>query len=226
MKIKSEQLNLALASASPRRRDLLALTGWEAVVVPAHVDEQPRAEETAVVLAHRLAKTKAIQAASERSRADVVLAADTVVVNGDRLLGKPESLRQAVQMLMALRDLEHRVVTAVVVLDRVDGKELVEICETIVPMRAYSHEEVHAYIDSERPFDKAGGYGIQDEAFRLVAVERLYGCYANVMGLPLCHLVRALRRLGHDPPQDVPEACQKYTGYTCPVYSEILGKSS
>lgn len=225
MKTKSSFLNLALASASPRRRDLLALTGWKAVVVPTHVDERPQAEESVQKLAHRLAKAKATQAASNQSRAEVVLAADTVVANGGQLLGKPANARDAERMLMALRDHEHCVVTAIVLLDQVDGEALGEICETMVPMRAYSQEEVHTYITSERPFDKAGGYGIQDEAFRPVAVESLHGCYANVMGLPLCHLVRAIRRLGHDPPEDVPAACQMYTGYTCPVYSEILGET-
>jgi predicted house-cleaning NTP pyrophosphatase (Maf/HAM1 superfamily) len=89
-------------------------------------------------------------------------------------------------------------------------------------MRRYSPGEAAAYVAGGSPLDKAGAYGIQDDGFRPVALEHLHGCYANVMGLPLCHLARALRRLGHPSPRDVPAACRSHTGYDCPVYESIL----
>jgi predicted house-cleaning NTP pyrophosphatase (Maf/HAM1 superfamily) len=89
-------------------------------------------------------------------------------------------------------------------------------------MRPYSPREVAAYVAGGSPLDKAGAYGIQDDGFLPVDLERLTGCYANVMGLPLCHLARALRRLGHPSPADVPAGCRAHTGYDCPVYESIL----
>jgi predicted house-cleaning NTP pyrophosphatase (Maf/HAM1 superfamily) len=97
-----------------------------------------------------------------------------------------------------------------------------ELCVTSVPMRDYTDREISAYIDSGSPMDKAGAYGIQDRGFNPVEIAQLNGCFANVMGLPLCHLLRAMRRLGQDTPCDVPLACQSFTSYDCPVHSDIL----
>ena len=88
-------------------------------------------------------------------------------------------------------------------------------------MRDYGDAEMEAYIATGDPFDKAGGYAIQHGGFNPVAALR--GCYANVVGLPLCHVTRSLRQLGVEPPADVPTACQKHLEYECPVYTAILG---
>lgn len=211
-----------LASGSPRRRQLLTLTEWEAIVSPVEVDERPLAGESAQAVARRLATAKAQLATRMQKSHAIILSADTVVAEGERLLGKPSDAGQAEKMLMALRGKSHSVVTAVVLVDRSMEREVVEVCETTVPMRTYTVDEIAAYIASGDPFDKAGGYAIQDGTFRPVALEELHGCFANVMGLPLCHLVCAMRRLGRREKVDVPAACQAYTGYNCPVYSRIL----
>ncbi|MEW6567756.1 MAG: Maf family protein [Chloroflexota bacterium] len=211
---------LVLASKSPRRRELLEAVGREATVIPIGVDEAPLPGEPAEAVVRRLSLAKARQAAAVSP--GLALGADTIVVEGDRLLGKPGDTEQAKRMLESLAGRNHRVLTAVALVDNRTGGEVVEVCETEVPMRAYGGQEIEAYIASGAPFDKAGGYGIQDDGFRPVALERLQGCYANVMGLPLCHLARALRRLGENLPVAVPEACRLHTGYDCRIYPSIL----
>jgi septum formation protein len=217
---------LTLASASPRRRELMALTGWDMRVVSTEVNEGSHPGEDAHALACRLAQAKARCAAEEVSGQGVLLAADTVVAYEGQLLGKPIDDADAIRMLTALRGREHNVVTALAIVPSGNGDLQTETCTTQVPMREYSTEEMKAYVDSGDAFDKAGGYGIQDRNFQPVALEQMVGCFANVMGLPLCHLVRTTRRMGIEPPNDVPVACQAYTGYTCPVYDAILRDAS
>lgn len=215
-----------LASASPRRSELLALTGWKAIIEPVEVDEQPIPGEGAQGLARRLASAKANRAAEKPATGGLILAADTVVVGGDQLLGKPADPEDAVQMLLDLRGRDHQVITVMVLIEPQNHHEIVEVCETLVPMRNYDMEEIEAYVASGSPLDKAGAYGIQDGGFQPVTAGSLQGCYANVMGLPLCHLVRAMRRLGYHPPVNVPAACQAHTGFLCPVYQQILGEDA
>jgi len=191
-------------------------------VCPVEVDELPLQDETAEELVRRLALTKARTAILSCDESGVVLAADTVVVEGQRLLGKPLDQTEAREMLWELRGREHRVLTTLVIIDQQDQREIFMMCESSVPMRRYTMDEVDAYINSGSPLDKAGAYGIQD-SFNPVAMECFHDCYANVMGLPLCHLVNAMRRLGHSPFIDVPVECQAYLDYDCSIYKEILG---
>ena len=123
-------------------------------------------------------------------------------------------------MLQRLRGHRHQVYTAIALLRLADQKLVTDLCSTPVPMRSYSDAEIEAYVTSGDPLDKAGAYAIQHPGFH--PVEALAGCYASVMGLPLCHLVRSLRRLGITPPGDVPVACQTSLNYVCPVYQTIL----
>jgi MAF protein len=212
-----------LASASPRRRQLLALTGWTFITAEASLDESPQPDEAPEALAARLAQAKA-QAVGRAgsSGPSWVLAADTVVVDQGRVLGKPNGESEAVSMLSSLRGRRHQVITGIAILNPVKGRQLSETCRSDVPMRSYSLAEAEAYVAGGAALDKAGGYGIQDQSFRPVDMDLMRDCYANVMGLPLCHLVRAMGRLGVEPPSDVPEACQAHTQYRCPVYTEIL----
>ena len=189
---------------------------------PVEVDEIPLQDETAEELVKRLALTKARTAILNCAETSIILAADTVVVEGQRLLGKPSDEAEAKEMLWDLRGREHRVLTTLVLIDQHDQREILMMCESSVPMRRYAMDEVDAYINSGGPLDKAGGYGIQD-SFNPVAMERFHDCYANVMGLPLCHLVKAMRRLGQSPSINVPEVCQAYLEYDCSVCNEILG---
>lgn len=204
----------------------MGLTGWEVRVVSVDVIERPDPGENIMALASRLAQAKVRCAVEESGGQGVFLAADTVVEYEGQLLGKPIDKSDAVRMLTLLRGREHRVVTALAIIPSANGTLRTEACETRVPMRKYSSNELRTYVDSGEAFDKAGGYGIQDGVFHPVDLDRLHGCFTNVMGLPLCHLVRAVRRMGISPPKDVPLECQAYTGYTCPVYTEILRNAS
>jgi MAF protein len=183
------------------------------------VDETALPREAPEQTAVRLARTKALAAARGAGRG-VILGADTIVVDYGQILGKPESVAEATSMLERLSGTTHRVLTGLAL---VEGEaEVLEVCETEVPMRACGREEIEAYLASGSPLDKAGAYGIQDGGFRPVVLERLEGCFANVMGLPLCHLVRAMERLGHRPSVNVPQACREHTGFICRVHDRIL----
>jgi MAF protein len=200
---------------------LLALTGWDFSVCASSISEDAQPGESPDALARRLAQSKA-KAAREGCPPDAVtLAADTLVVHQQEIMGKPITTQDAVLMLQRLRGRNHQVITAVSLELGSGGSEL-EVCITSVPMRSYSDEEIENYVEGGSPFDKAGSYGIQDSAFQPVNREQFSGCFANVMGLPLCHLVRAMRRRGYEPAQDVPGGCMQFTGYDCTIYSSIL----
>ena len=212
---------LILASNSPRRRQLIALTGLSFVVSAANIDESTRANESPAEYVLRLAETKAraIQADADQ----FILAADTTVVDGSDILGKPADETEAVAMLTRLRGHAHQVYTGVALLRKSDGLLLKELCVTDVPMRDYSDDEIRAYVATGDPMDKAGAYAIQHPEFRPVA--SMSGCYASVMGLPLCHVVRMLREMGIHTKDDLTSNCQALLEYACPVYETILNKS-
>jgi MAF protein len=142
------------------------------------------------------------------------------VVDAGAILGKPNDADQARAMLRQLRGRSHQVLTALAVLQSRSDRLLTDVCVTDVPMRAYTEAEIEAYVASGDPLDKAGAYAIQHAGFHPVA--SLAGCYANVVGLPLCHLARTLRKLSLPPRADLPQACQAALGYQCPVYDQIL----
>lgn len=213
-------MDILLASNSPRRRELLSLTGWHFKVHPVEVDEQPLPEEQGEAYVLRLSEVKARAAAARAVKAPLVFAADTTVVAQGEILGKPRNDREALAMLSRLRGNVHQVYTAITVLDLETGRLVSDVCCTDVPMRNYTDEEMHAYVSTGDPLDKAGAYAIQHAGFH--PVDNLHGCFANVMGLPLCHLVRTLRKSTIQPPQDVPQQCQAHLDYTCPVFKDIL----
>jgi MAF protein len=216
-------MTLVLASNSPRRRQLLALTGWDFTVSVADVDETPLQNESPAAYVLRLAQTKARTVAQRSASGRFILAADTTVVLGNDILGKPTHPAEAIAMLARLRGRTHQVYTAIALLRRDDNLLLSDLCITDVPMRPYTDEEIRAYVASGDPFDKAGAYAIQHPDFRPVA--RMEGCYAGVMGLPLCHVVRLMRRMRLSPPADVPANCQKFLEYNCPVFESILSST-
>jgi len=199
---------LILASASPRRRELLARLRIPFDVVPAGIDEEPDGSRP-VRLARRLAVAKA-QAVAARQPDAAVLAADTMVVHNGDVLGKPRDAEEARTMLARLRGRRHRVITAIAVLPagrRPDGRgsprrPLVDHAITVVSMRSYSDGEIDASIARGDPFDKAGAYAIQDPLLRPVSSyespEGGPGCYCNVVGLPLWPALRLLAHAGVD----------------------------
>jgi MAF protein len=211
---------LVLASNSPRRRQLLALGGWVFRVQPADVDETPLLDEDPVRYVERLAVQKAGVVLAHSAADEIIVAADTTVADGDQILGKPVDALEAWEMLRQLRGRSHQVHTAIAVLRQRDHLEMTAVCSTDVPMRAYTDAEIEAYITTGDPFDKAGGYAIQHRGFN--PVRELTGCYANVMGMPLCHLTRLLRKAGLTPQSDISQACQAVLEYECTIYKTIL----
>ena len=141
-----------------------------------------------------------------------------LVALGEELLGKPANPDEAHAMLTHLRDRPHTVYTALALFGA--GEETVEVAETTVLMRDYSDAELAAYVASGDPLDKAGAYAIQNVVFDPVASWE--GCYANVVGLPLCHLLRMLRGWQIVLPVDLPVACQGHTRQRCAVFPDIL----
>lgn len=209
---------IVLASNSPRRKQLLALAGWPFLVKPVDVDESPQEGEAPRTYTLRLAEEKAFVADQNASPNTIIITSDTTVADQKDVLGKPVDENHAVTMLTRLRGRSHLVYTAVAVLYQ--GEIFTDIGETEVTMRNYSDDALQAYVASGDPMDKAGAYAIQHTGFHPVA--NLVGCYANVMGLPVCHLARLLTRLGiaHDP--ILPQACQQALQHECHVFSGIL----
>jgi len=216
----TEKTLFLLASNSPRRRQLLSLSGWLFNVSIPNVDESTRPGESPAEYVLRLARSKAQAAAALAHRDQIIIAADTAVVDGADILGKPADLAEAIAMLKRLRGHTHQVYTALAVLRLTDDTLLSDLCVTDVPMRAYSDEEIETYVQSGDPLDKAGGYAIQHPGFQ--PVEKMSGCFASVMGLPLCHLVRLLQQIGLPPHSDLPNNCQRFLNYPCPVSQRIL----
>lgn len=175
---------LLLASASPRRADILRTAGLEFEIRPSDIDEPgPGRDQTPVDLAIQLAESKA-RAVARLHRKSAVIGADTVVILDGEVLGKPGDEEDARAMLVRLRGRSHDVVTGVAVIS--GSSERSGYRRTAVRMRAYSDPEIDAYVRSGSPLDKAGAYGIQDRPFAPVAA--IDGCRLNVVGLPLCLL--------------------------------------
>jgi septum formation protein len=193
---------LVLASASPRRRELLARAGLRFEVVPADVAEEPRPGEPPRALVERLAAEKA---AAVRDRLParprrLVLGSDTVVVLGADILGKPRDPEHAVAMLRRLAGRTHTVWTGVAVAETGVGTLCVRSVESRVTLRAAEDSELRAYVASGEPLDKAGSYALQGEGRRLVS--RVEGSESNVIGLPLEETLALLAAAGLELPRD------------------------
>lgn len=180
-----------LASQSPRRRELLSLIGIPHDVEPANIDETPLERELATSHSERLARTKAAVIA-ERHPGALVIGADTVVVIGEQLLGKPGDEADARDMLRRLSGRTHQVYTAVAIAH--DGVVDSEVEGVSVTFRTLSDDDISAYVATGEPSDKAGAYGIQGLGSTLV--DRIEGDYFAVMGLPLRRLVALVERAG------------------------------
>ena len=185
-------MHLILASASPRRAELLRSSGFEFDVEAANVDETPRAGEPPAAYTQRVARDKARHvAASHAGEHAVVLGADTEVVLGRRILGKPADEDDARRMLRTLAGHVHEVLTAVVIVR--EDKEAAEVVTTRVWFAHMTDAEIDWYVASGEPMDKAGAYGIQGRGARFV--ERIDGSWSNVVGLPVAVVHRLLREV-------------------------------
>ncbi len=195
-------MKIVLASASPRRAEILRCAGIPFEVLAARVDETRRAGELRGDYVRRLALEKARAAAADANAGDgdcLFVGADTVVVAGDEILGKPRSEEDARRMLRKLSGNVHEVRTGLAVVQRPQPAEGIVDEVTRVTFAPLSDEEIENYIATGEPFDKAGAYGIQGIAGRYVT--RIEGCYFNVMGLPLARLWSLLQEFGWKEPE-------------------------
>ena len=182
-------MNLILASASPRRKELLSLFGIPFVIRVADIDETMDPQGSPFDEVARVSRLKAL--AVDREKDDIVVAADTIVVCQGRVLGKPRDEEDAKAMLRLLSGRDHQVMTGCTVLAGEKSETFTEI--TDLHFRELREEEIARYVASGEPMDKAGAYGIQGGA--ALFCEGLHGDYYNVMGLPVCRLGQTLRRL-------------------------------
>jgi septum formation protein len=189
-----ETVPIVLASDSPRRRRLVrALDAPVTAVSPLSEEGPPLPGETPAALVRRLSASKA-EAVAPLAENAIVLGADTVVTLDGTVLGKPADEQDAARMLRLLRGRVHTVLTGLTAIDTRSGRRLTTVTGTDVRIRRFSDEELAAYVDSGAPMDKAGAYGIQDAGFS--PASEADGCYHNVVGLPLCEVVRMLDQLG------------------------------
>lgn len=182
-----------LASKSPRRSEMLTKLGLDFDIIPSGAEESPIPGETPEEHVVRLAEAKALDIGS-RYPDQWIIAADTIVVIGRSILGKPETESEALEMLGRLSGQEHSVLTGFSVLHFGKRKKEYRAVQTAVRMKTLSPGEMRWYVRTGEPFDKAGGYAIQ--GIGSFMIESIHGSYTNVVGLPLCELVEALTRLG------------------------------
>jgi len=210
---------LILASGSPRRRQLLSLLGLPFIIKAAGVDERQLDGELPTELVQRVSQAKA-RAVVDARPDELVVAADTIVVLEAEVLGKPDGPSDAVRMLRALRGAPHVVYSGVSVWHPASQRLVYELGESTVWMRDYGDDEIRRYVAGGDPLDKAGAYAIQHPVFD--PVTRVDGCWLSVMGLPLCHLGRALSRFGVVIPANVAGSCHAFSQRGCSLAAEIL----
>jgi septum formation protein len=222
----SDTTQIILASASPRRRELLAAMGVEFIVMPANVNEDPLPGETPLETQHRITREKAQSAiqnlpqspfrfleqeAGSGTKSEIqnatIIACDTTVLLDGEMLNKPADANEARSMLRRLRGRAHDVQSAIVI--RQGDAETIDIVASQVVMRDYSDEEIEAYIATGNPFDKAGSYAVQHPQFS--PVQAIRGCPLNVIGLALCHVRARLPQLPASEP-----VCAAWFGKPCP----------
>ncbi|HJZ69923.1 MAG TPA: Maf family protein [Blastocatellia bacterium] len=185
---------LILASASPRRAELLKQIGVDFELAPSQIAELPHPDEAPADYITRIARAKVIAVARKRD-AGLIIGADTVVVLDGRLMGKPENEEQAKQMLRQLSGKWHAVMTGVALYDAASRREVADYDKTLVKFARLSEREIDWYVGTGEPMDKAGAYGIQ--GLGALLVDEIAGNYYNVVGLPIPLVYRLARRLGY-----------------------------
>lgn len=192
--LKNSQ-DIVLASASPRRRELLTQVGINFQVIPSNADETVLAKETPEAHVIRLSCDKAMEVANRPGQTGRwFIGSDTVVVRDDVILGKPADATAAATMLSSLSGRSHRVVSGYAVYDRKSERTLSAAVATRVFFKNLTTREIEGYIATGEPFDKAGSYAIQ--GIGCFMVPKIEGSYTNVVGLPLCEVISALEELG------------------------------
>jgi len=217
-------MEFILASKSPRRKTLLRNLIDPFIVVNSDVEEREIPGEKPDEFVIRLAKEKALvggAGASANFHENIyVLGADTIVVDGTEILGKPLDQMDAARILEQLRGKTHQVFSGIALFNLSTGEVQTRLVCTNVIMREYTDDEIQDYIASGDPLDKAGAYGIQNRDFN--PAPEFYGCFANVMGLPLCYLAVLMKEMGIEPDLEVADRCQDSIDYQCPIFAEVL----
>lgn len=187
-------MKLILASASPRRAEILRDAGLSFTAIPSEVDETPLPGESPHDHVQRLATAKADLVAARSIGPAIVIGADTVVSVDDHIIGKPRSAEDARRTLSHLSGRTHSVLTGVTLIRLPDAERINFVEETLVHFSPLSPEEISQYLATDEPYDKAGAYAIQGRAGRYIP--RIEGCYFNVVGLPLARVAQELKALG------------------------------
>ncbi len=186
---------IILASSSPRRKEILALTGLKFKTAPGPYREEKNLKLPPRQLAKYFSLNKAISVVKqERYRKALVIGADTIVVVGKEILGKPGSIKEARKMLRKISGRVHSVITAFTIIDKANNKVVTKSVETKVYVKRLSRKEIGNYVESKEPLDKAGAYAIQGRGS--LFIKKIDGDYLNVVGLPLFSLVEELKKLG------------------------------
>lgn len=186
-----DKYEILLASASPRRRDLLAMLGLNfSIAANANIDESYDPEMQAENVAQYLSTKKASAYRCNLADNQLLITADTVVINNGQILGKPANRKEAIEMIKSLSGHQHKVVTGVTI--STTARQSSFSVETVVEFAQLTDEEIEYYIDTYKPMDKAGAYGIQ-EWIGCIGVKNINGSFYNVMGLPLNRLYTALK---------------------------------
>lgn len=185
---------IVLASQSPRRKWLLEQIGLEFDIIPSNFDENIENQKFSKKLIESLAYQKAKEVADRNDDKVIIIAADTVVILGEKILGKPIDATDAKKMLQSLSNKTHKVITAIAIIDKYEDKTLINSTISKVKFKKLSDREIEDYIKTGEPMDKAGSYGIQ--AYGSLFVEKVEGCYNNIVGLPLNLLSEMLKSFG------------------------------
>ena len=210
-----ENVKIILASASPRRQQMLSWIIPEFESHSADIDETPFPGELPQPYCQRMALTKTIHCSDAVPEGGFVIGSDTTITIDNQILGKPADENHALEMLKLLNGKEHTVYTAVAIGNRKNGKLRIQqsICETVVRFRDMGYDEIRDYVESGDPMGKAGAYAIQNHEFH--PVETFRGCYASVVGFPLCHVGNILHRFGYDTFPQIRSACMAGTKIYC-----------
>lgn len=187
-------MKIILASCSPRRKDLLQLIGLQPEIVIPQIDESRNPDEKVDRFLERIAIAKGIQIYNRNYHDTLIISADTIVLLDDQVIGKPKDRRQAEHMLARLSGRCHEVWTAISLIFQ--GRTHVEIAKTLVCFKSLESKEIQHYLDHEEFLDKAGAYAIQGRA--AVFIERIEGCFFNVMGFPLHLFYQMTQKVGID----------------------------
>ena len=185
---------IILASASPRRKELLELIGLEFEVIPSCIDENIENKTFSTKLIENLAAEKAGDIANRTTIPSIIIGSDTVVIINDKILGKPKDKKDAFNMLKMLSNNTHHVISAIAVVDTETGTTLKDSVTSDVSFKELSDEEINAYIETGEPMDKAGAYAIQGLASMFV--KSINGCYSNIVGISVFKLTEMLKEFG------------------------------